>query len=91
MGLKECKKIYNKITMDKKIPAIEFLKNNLREKEKIRKEIKKNPETWFAPYHFHWGMFIRNLLRNNKFGEKYFEIGNLDDIYVELVEDALKK
>lgn len=39
--------------------------------------------------HFGWGMGIRNYLRQQGYGEKWFGIDNLDDFYVTLVEMAL--
>ncbi len=92
MGLPECRKIYNSLSKHKRDVGIEFLRNFLLDKvkEQIRKAIDKNKLNWFAPYHFHWGMGIRNALRNAGYGEKYFGIDNLDDIYVELVEEAVK-
>ena len=91
MGLPECRKIYDSIPYEKKIPATKFLKEHLLEKNKIlRRAINKDPIHWFTLYHFHWGMWVRNLLRENNFSEEYFGISNLDDIYVELVEDAVK-
>jgi hypothetical protein len=44
---------------------------------------------WFAAYHFHGGMWIRNKLRAAGFGEKELGIENLDDYYVGLIEIAL--
>lgn len=89
MGLKANQKIYNSISDHKKKLAVEFLQKYLQTKEDIKSVILKNPEGWFAPYHFGWGMAIRNALRTEGFGESYFGIGNLDDIYVELVEEAV--
>jgi hypothetical protein len=34
-------------------------------------------------------MAVRNLLRKGGFGEKELGVGNLDDVYVELVEQAV--
>jgi hypothetical protein len=48
-----------------------------------------DPENWFAPYHFSWGMAVRNELRSGGFGEDFWPIWNLDDIYVPLAERAL--
>lgn len=44
---------------------------------------------WPAAYHFGWGMGMRNALRRNGFGEREFGIQNLDNIYIELVEEAV--
>jgi len=92
MGLPENKLVYDFVLTSKKEAAKKFLFELISEKnkKKIRREIKKDPISWFAKYHFHWGMAIRNKLRENGFGEEYFMIKNLDDIYVELVEDAVK-
>jgi hypothetical protein len=54
----------------------------------IREAYLADPDEWYAGYHFGWGMAVRNLLREKGFGEKYFGIHNLDDIYVYLVEEA---
>lgn len=40
--------------------------------------------------HFTFGMSIRNWLRNNGFGEVQMKVHNLDDIYINLLEDAVK-
>lgn len=39
--------------------------------------------------HFGFGMAVRNLLRKEGFGEDYFGIENLDDVYVPLLEMAV--
>ena len=89
MAFKENKPIYNCLDKDKKQQAIDFLKINLIDQDKIRLEINKDPENWISPFHFGWGMTIRNLLRVNGFDEKFFSVDNLDDIYVELIEEAV--
>lgn len=91
MGLKSSKKIYEAIPKEKKAPAVKFLEGILGDKKKIQVEIEREPELWFAKYHHGWGTGIRNRLRGEGFGEEFFGIGNLDDIYVELVEDAVKE
>jgi len=93
MGLPENKLVYDFIPTSKKEVVEKFLSELISEKDKrkIREEVKKDPVGWFALYHFTWGMAIRNELRQNGFGEEYFMIKNLDDIYVELVEDAVKE
>ena len=60
------------------------------EQQQIRASIAVNPEAWSTPYHFWWGMSIRNVLRDRGFGERNFLIRNLDNIYVRLVEEAVK-
>ena len=60
------------------------------EQQQIRDSIAANPESWSTPYHFWWGMSIRNVLRDRGFGERDFAIRNLDNIYVKLVEEAVE-
>jgi hypothetical protein len=58
---------------------------------KIREEIDANPLTWWAPYHFSFGMAVRNRLRLAGLGETHLpEIGTLDDYWVEIVEAAVR-
>ena len=56
MGLPENELVYGFIPICKKEPAKQFLSKLISEKDKkkIRKEIKKDPIGWFAPYHFNW-------------------------------------
>lgn len=78
---------------EKKEKAIEYLSEYFPEelKVEIRYVMNEYGEDWIAPYHFGWGMSIRNKLRDSGFGEEFFEINNLDDIYVELIEAAVKQ
>lgn len=91
MGLKECREFYLKIPKEKRDAAIAWIRSDLPEdtKDEIEQAIKEGPEEWFAKHHFFWGMAMRNALRTAGFGEEFFEIQNLDDCYVELVEDAI--
>lgn len=91
-------KVYNAERMaeldpHKRACAVQFLKgfylDNPPVVRMIRRCAKKDPQTWWAPYHLGWGMAIRNLLRENGYGEKELGIGNLDDYYIGLVEAAL--
>ena len=86
---KEAHRIYRKIPETKRRQATGFLFGRLKDQDQIREAIKDNPEVWWADYHFIWGMSIRNLLRTNGMGEDFFDVANLDDIYVELVEEAM--
>ena len=56
----------------------------------IRVEIAADPKGWIAPYHFFWGMTTRNALRQKGFGEQEFGIINLDNVYVTLIEEAVR-
>jgi hypothetical protein len=49
------------------------------------------PENWWSPFHFGWGMWVRNQLRVAGFEDKESKSGNLDDIYISLVEYTAKK
>jgi hypothetical protein len=40
--------------------------------------------------HFGFGMAVRNALRKAGFGEEYFGIHNLDDIYIDVIEEAVR-
>ncbi len=93
MGLPECKAVYKSINEEKRIAAVKFLMAHpsiASNYEHIKKAIELDKKSWFADYHFHWGMAIRNILRDNGFGEKEIGAKNLDDVYVDLVEDAIE-
>jgi len=71
-------------------PAVAFLRQHLAAVAvDVREAIRKDPEHWITPYHFGWGMGVRNALRTAGFDEAYWPIWNLDDLYVALVERAL--
>ena len=83
--------MYKDLTPEVKAPALAMLVVELEPTLlDIQKAYAEDPEGWSVPYHFFWGMGVRNLLREKGFGEEYFHIHNLDDIYVALVEEALK-
>ena len=87
---KECLEMYKNISQEIKKPVIEMLKNQLiPDMKEIKKLMLLKKEDWWIGYHFGWGMGIRNLLREKGFGEEYFGIHNLDDIYINLVEEAV--
>lgn len=82
--------LYASLPVEKKRQAVEFLRKELAPAAaEIRAAIKADPENWVLPYHFGWGMATRNALRKAGFGEEFFLIANLDDIYVRLVEEAM--
>lgn len=86
----ECNTMYTELTPELKTPALEMLRQELAPViPEIRAAYTAAPNDWYVPYHFGWGMGVRNLLREKGFGEEYFKIHNLDDIYVALVEEAL--
>jgi hypothetical protein len=74
-----------------KAPALVMLHDELSPvREEILAAYKADPEGWWAPHHFLWGMSVRNLLRQKGFGEDHFGVDNLDDFYIPLVEEALE-
>jgi hypothetical protein len=86
----ECKQMYKDLTPEIKAPAMAMLVNELKPAtEQIQKAYNAEPNGWSVNYHFSWGMAVRNLLREKGYGEEYFGVHNLDDIYVALVEEAL--
>jgi len=56
--------------------------------EVVTEMIKENNQEWWLGHHFGWGMTMRNLLRENGYGEKDLGIGNLDDYYIAWIEQA---
>ena len=57
----------------------------------VRSAYEADPDGWWrSPDLRLVGISVRNLLRSRGFDAEYFRVGNLDDIYVLLVEDALK-
>ncbi len=91
MGLKENKELYQSLKESKKLSALSFLAIYVTDKKIIKAVIERDPTYWWTLYHFHWGMAVRNALREVDYGEEYFGIGNLDDIYIELVEDMINE
>lgn len=68
--------------------SVEFLRKAIPDdiKEKILEEYKQLGVHWVASYHFSWGMFIRNQLRDNVCTDETLPTKNWDDLYVQLVE-----
>lgn len=83
--------MYAGISFETKTPVLDVLAALLEPMaEQIRADYEKDPLNWWKRGHFHWGLAVRNQLRRQGFDAKYFGVDNLDDIYVNLVEDALK-
>lgn len=81
---------YQELSSTIKAPALKMLSKELApEREQIEKAFITDQNGWWVPYHFYWGMSVRNTLRTKGFDEEYFKIDNLDDFYVPLVEEAL--
>lgn len=89
----ETKLMYSEIPKEQKDAAIKAFRNSgyYPAFPEIREAIAKNSDGWNIPYHFTWGMGVRNFFRQESFGEKYFGVDNLDCIYKYLVEDAVKE
>lgn len=86
----ECSLMYATILQSVKDPALAMLAEELKTAvPEIKKAYDADPTGWYTGYHFGWGMAVRNLLRQKGYGEEYFGVHNLDDIYVALVVDAL--
>lgn len=84
------KQVYAGLSQAIKAPALTMLSEELAAaRDSIAQAYKDNPENWWAHDHFAWGMSVRNLLRSKGFREDYFQINNLGDIYIPLVEEAL--
>lgn len=83
---------FAELPQDIKDKAIEILKSNINNigKNQIRMAIKADRINWGSPYHFSWGMGIRNLLRNNICLDDKLPSGNWDDYYIRLVEKAVE-
>ena len=89
----ECNLMYSEIPQDKKDAAIKAFRESdyAPQFPEIREKIADDPENWIAPYHMFWGMNVRNFFRRKGFGEEFFGIDNLDCIYRQLVENAVKE
>ena len=87
------RRIYDGYSSERKAPAVAMLRRELpaSTRQEIRDAIAADPDNWAIPYHFWWGMGVRNLLRREGFDEAYWPIWNLDDLYVMLVEDAVRE
>jgi len=72
--------------------AIVFIHNKLggAGRAEIRYKMKRS-RSWYMPYHFTWGMTVRNLLRENGFGEREMGVENLDDFYIGIGEKAAER
>lgn len=74
-------------------PAVEMLKQELGSEfaDWYEKRRSAHGDDWYLPdlWHFRGGMHVRNLLREKGFGEKYFGVSNIDDVYISLVEEAM--
>ena len=74
------------------LDAVTFLRGWFSEdvQRQVRAAIAKDPTDWIVPYHLHWGMGVRNALREHGFSEQAFGVLNLDNVYVALIEAAVQ-
>lgn len=86
----ECEAMYRALTPEKKQPALELLRKELAPaRADIVSDMERDGEHWIAGNHHGWGTSVRNFLRQSGYGEEYFGVHNLDDIYVALIEEAV--
>lgn len=66
--------------------AIQLLRGYLTDtaRAQIRQALEDDPD-WWLPIHHSWGRSIRNLLREAGYGERFLDVENLDDHYIDLV------
>jgi hypothetical protein len=87
----ESREAYDAIPAALRDPALSLLASLLEPvSPEIRADYDKDPINWWKHGHFHFGLAVRNQLRRKGYDAAYFGVGNLDDIYVFLVEEALK-
>ena len=60
-------------------------------RQMIREAIEENPQRWWVSRHVTWGTRVRNEMRTHGYGEKELGVDNLDDVYVGLIEEAVKE
>lgn len=58
-------------------------------RELIFEEWRRERDDWCVPYHFYWGMAIRNALRDAGLFDDRLPDKNWDDYYIPLVEYAI--
>lgn len=91
IAILEGREAYTAISDSIKAPALTLLTSLLEPvSPEIRADYAKDPINWWKHGHFHFGLAVRNQLRRKGFDAAYFGVSNLDDIYVFLVEEALK-
>jgi hypothetical protein len=58
----------------------------------IRKLMDRDGDNWISVngIHFHWGMAVRNYLRENGLTDDLIPGGNWDDYYADMVEEVVK-
>jgi hypothetical protein len=73
--------------------AVRFLRKKFGKgmRQLLRKAIEENPQHWWVSRHRGWGTRVRNELRSAGHGEEDLGIENLDDVYIGLIEEAVKE
>ena len=91
MTLEERQGVYARVTPEIKAPVLTLLTELLEPMAaQIRSDFAANPENWWKRGYFHFGLAIRNQLLRRGYDANYFGVGNLDDIYIFLVKEALE-
>lgn len=54
----------------------------------IHTQRKEHGPDWYLPYHFYWGMHVRNTLRDHGLIDKYLPDNNWDDYTCGVIEVA---
>jgi len=91
VAILESREVYDTIPGSIKDAALALLTSLLEPvSPEIRADYAKDPINWWKQGHFHFGLAVRNQLRRKGYDAAYFGVSNLDDIYVFLVEEALK-
>jgi len=82
----------NEIPQDFLKESVEYLRNIFikdNATQSILDAYNQDNEKWWAESHFHWGMGIRNLLREGGFKDDQLPDQNWDDYYIPVVELAV--
>jgi hypothetical protein len=87
-------RIWSQYPPDKTAPAVAAVRAWLQTSEtyeKLQAWVKADPKEWWFIHHFFGGMQTRNYLRQHGFGEDYWPVWNLDDLWVKIIEEAVRE
>ena len=86
-------KIFAELDVEKRKAAVLYLCEVIPEDMRcqIAELVKRTPRTWWGLHQRILGTHVRKELRKNGFGEEFMGVENLDDVWVELVEEAVKE
>jgi hypothetical protein len=79
------------MNQEKRAECINWIKTSfpMRMKREIKEAMNREPDRWWIGAHFGWGMWCRNQMRSHGYGEQEMGVDNLDDYYVDMVEEAI--